>query len=123
MDILSFNSEADGLAVIKTAWINYVKEMMNLKKSIINGGGILKSLSGMNDDDISGLKICGYRSEEVEINDGLTLAYATLIKAHGGVKKWYCRAIPSKYLQGASGYTETTLPESWRAPFPASLIS
>ena len=122
---MSFNSESDALETAKRAWILYVKDMFDKGKPIRNGGDILTTLGGLSDDDISKLMVCGYRGEDVQKDEGLTLSYIIIHKAHktdDGTDKWYCGMIPDEYLVGSSGYKRMVLPDNWKHPMLINIL-
>ncbi len=117
-NIVSFNTEAEALAGSKQAWIDTVKKAVSDGHMVINGGIPHSELTGLTDDDIADLKICGTKSGSVEMKEGRTLTFAVVIKAYN-IDKWYFPKPNDQFLTNISGYTIQLLPESW---LPPSLI-
>jgi len=120
MLILQFDSKEAGKTVLKAAWVAYIKDMFSQGKPIRNGGeDVLATLDGLSDDEIGRLRVCGHRDEQVEMEEGLSVYYTNLLKAHE-LDIWYCHGIPDDYLEGVGGYVKKELPPEWLSPMPGA---
>lgn len=112
MKIIAFDTEAEALAFQRLEWIAKVKLLVAAGETAENNAQqFFTDVSGLSDETIGDLKICGYVDESLKTDNGYTVAYAEIYKAEN-VSKWYTRE-PEQGLIDLTGYEIIDLPSAW----------
>lgn len=117
MIVLAFDLEASAVFAVKKIWVNMIRNAVEEGKIVRNGGHIYTDLSGLSEDFIATLKVCGERKEELSWVDGWTVRFYWIQKAYQ-IEKWWVAKPDDKFLIDVVGYTEQELPPEWIKPTP-----
>lgn len=108
---LTFLSEAAAIVAEKQIWVNIIKDIVLDQDVIDLEGNIWEDLSGMDDSQISQLRIKGVR-EGFLADNGNTISYSYIYKVHEG-DKWYLPKPPPALMTGVIDYQIETFSNDW----------
>ena len=116
LECVTYQTEEDGQIGALKNWENFVKEQVPLgieaKKS---DGTIIDSLAGLTDSEIAELKLCGKLEGKLVTDNGTTIAYTRVFKAHE-LDLWFYIKPPDKYMIGVVNYIVMPYDPAWGPP-------
>lgn len=113
--IVVFDSENEGQALERLAWIETVKKMVSQGAVAKDNQDVLiYDVSELSDSEISTLTLCGSIHGYLRTDNGSTIGY-TIVQKAPDIDKWFISE-PESGLVDLSGYEIIDMPEDWIHP-------
>ena len=118
MIILAFDTEGAAVIAEEQIWVNIIAFAVDTGCTVIDAAKtIYTDLTGLSENEIAALRICGARECQAVLDCGLTYRFGVVLKAYEH-DNWYIPSIDAEFLTGVVDYTQMTLPDSWKPPLP-----